>query len=107
VTFRTEEVGKNRFLTAIRGGGAMINADTVDLARQRMAETEQAIAEQRRYVESLSDPVLRTIAARTLATLEDMLLIMRRTQGLLAETSGAPCGVRGGGRGPEGACAHA
>jgi hypothetical protein len=79
----------------------MIGQDTVDLAQRRMIETEEAIAEQRRYVESLTDPALRAIAARTLATLEDMLLIMRRTQRMLVETTGgAPFGTSGHRPGP-------
>ncbi len=64
----------------------MISGDTIDLTAQRLFETEAAIREQRRYLESLSDPALKAIAARTLATLEDMLLIMKRTQRLLVET---------------------
>lgn len=64
----------------------MISGDTIDLTAQRLFETEVAIQEQRRYLDSLTDPALKAIAARTLATLEDMLLIMTRTQRLLMET---------------------
>jgi hypothetical protein len=70
----------------------MISRYTIEATSQRLIETEQAIAEQRRYLESLSDPALKTIAQRTLSTLEDMLLIMQRTQGLLAGLDRTPRG---------------
>ena len=65
----------------------MISRYTVDVTSQRMQETEQAIVEQKRYVDSLSDPALKMIAMRTLTTLEDILLIMQRTRTLLLATA--------------------
>ena len=65
----------------------MISRYMVDVTSQRMQETEQAILEQRTYAAGLTDPTLKVIAARTLATLEDIVLIMKRTHGLLVETA--------------------
>jgi hypothetical protein len=72
----------------------MIHHSTVDITSQRIRETQQAIVEQRTYVGRLTDPALKAIAARTLATLEDMLLIMQRTHSLLIVTRTTDVSVR-------------
>lgn len=68
----------------------MFSPYTIDVTSQRIEETQRAVLEQRAYVAGLSDPELKAIAARTLTTLEDMLLIMQRTHGLLVEATYLP-----------------
>lgn len=65
----------------------MFSLHTIDVTTQRIEETRGAIEAQRAYVAQLADPILKAIASRTLTTLEDMLLIMQRTHGLLVETT--------------------
>lgn len=71
----------------------MFSLYTIDVTSQRIEETQRAVVEQRKYLTGLSDPELKAIAARTLTTLEDMLLIMQRTHGLLVEAAYMPDSV--------------